>query len=1173
MKLFGLLLRVLLALVLVALLGFAAYEAHQLLGWGWFEMGAGLLIVLVLVFGLLLLRRWRIRRREERFIRSMVEHGVTTLSTGEEEERLAALRQRWARGLAMLRNANFSSDPLYTLPWFMLFGESGSGKSTSIAHARLSTAASDAGPLTHVPNTRNCDWWFFDKAIVLDTAGRYAVPLDEGADTREWEIFLNLLAVHRRREPLNGLILTLAADRLLSDSEDALTCYGRLLRKRMASIMRVLDARFPVYIMVTKMDRVFGFLELAELLPESERAQALGLLAADPSAAPVEAALFVDQALAHVRRRLQDMSLLLSVQADSHRAPGAMLSEEFARLEPGIRAFARGAFAPSEYDATPLLRGLFFSSGRQEGLVRPHIFEGLETFKDRTWTLPGTDKAFFLHDFFASILPRERSLATVVDSCLNRSSLRRHTGYLVWLGLLLALCGYFSVSFLSSLQLLETARREIPAKPDIPNTVGGNAARLSHIADVIASFEAPLNARWWMRPGFAQSDLMLDHLETRYTDWLRSRFFLVDESLINQRLRSSDPQQYRVTLVQLYEYLAWTTSVLEAVNAKRTPPPYPADDLSDFSNSETSIMPRDMPYLQNLFTSFAHWETPRSREVLIERQRQKMFALMNELGNDLQWIVQWLNARGSLHEIRFSTFWPGAVQGGSVPRAFSAQGYARMEIMLRTLEYAAPDKADFARRAAAFRQRYAQEFRTAWWKFAAEFNNGAKGLRSAEQWQRATVGMSSPTNIYFTFIRSMAENLAVVKHIGTPDAQDALPGAFVTVLDTLLAEADQAKTVREQIAAKTEALGTSLSKTRAAESSALAEQVKALGEYMNALKAVQAASRTDTDALTLARAGYTGGQEASATPISQSLTTLSTLKTLMDESASTHNAFWRLVEGPLAFQTSFAIYRAACALNENWENSVRAKIANLDAEKLWELLFVDPKSPLDDFVARQAAPFLVDTPKGWTATSWLGIRFPISPELTQLLDLGMEEHLKPQEKYVVGVTALPIGVNPEADKPYRATLTLDCVNGQQTLDNYNYPQSKDFTWEPALCKTVTLDIYVQNQHLRTQWEGHWPFQRFIRDTSGPGFVFTPEDFPAQREALEELDLKRMVVRYAFRHAEPVLALREYEPVGLPINAAFCPGPLDNNAGESAPLGILPFSPQPDMVPHSPRRHP
>jgi type VI secretion system protein ImpL len=62
-----------------------------------------------------------------------------------------------------------------------------------------------------VGGTRNCDWFFTTDGILLDTAGRYSVF---EADRAEWFSFLDLLRRHRRRAPINGIIIAVSVAEL-----------------------------------------------------------------------------------------------------------------------------------------------------------------------------------------------------------------------------------------------------------------------------------------------------------------------------------------------------------------------------------------------------------------------------------------------------------------------------------------------------------------------------------------------------------------------------------------------------------------------------------------------------------------------------------------------------------------------------------------------------------------------------------------------------------------------------------------------------------------------------------------------------------------------------------------------------------------------------------------------
>ena len=87
---------------------------------------------------------------------------------------------------------------LYQLPWYAIIGPSGAGKTTALLNSGLGFPTAVAGEyraLRGQPNTPNCDWWFTDEAVLIDTAGRY-VTQDAGSPRtpRAGSSFLELAA-------------------------------------------------------------------------------------------------------------------------------------------------------------------------------------------------------------------------------------------------------------------------------------------------------------------------------------------------------------------------------------------------------------------------------------------------------------------------------------------------------------------------------------------------------------------------------------------------------------------------------------------------------------------------------------------------------------------------------------------------------------------------------------------------------------------------------------------------------------------------------------------------------------------------------------------------------------------------------------------------------------------
>src|SRR5271165_4157481 len=128
-------------------------------------------------------------------------------------EEAAGVKDRLAAGLAILRRARGTRGYLYEQPWYAIIGPPGAGKTTALLNAGLRfPLAAEMGQdaVAGVGGTRLCDWWFTDEAVLIDTSGRYTTQdSDAAVDAAAWVGFLRLLKKHRRRQPLNGVLLAI----------------------------------------------------------------------------------------------------------------------------------------------------------------------------------------------------------------------------------------------------------------------------------------------------------------------------------------------------------------------------------------------------------------------------------------------------------------------------------------------------------------------------------------------------------------------------------------------------------------------------------------------------------------------------------------------------------------------------------------------------------------------------------------------------------------------------------------------------------------------------------------------------------------------------------------------------------------------------------------------------
>lgn len=98
------------------------------------------------------------------------------------------------KAIDILKNARFSrARDIYQLPWYMLIGAPGSGKTTTLQNSGLEFPLMEQlgiDPISGVGGTRQCDWWFTNEAVLIDTAGRYTTQDSHASqDSAAWQGF------------------------------------------------------------------------------------------------------------------------------------------------------------------------------------------------------------------------------------------------------------------------------------------------------------------------------------------------------------------------------------------------------------------------------------------------------------------------------------------------------------------------------------------------------------------------------------------------------------------------------------------------------------------------------------------------------------------------------------------------------------------------------------------------------------------------------------------------------------------------------------------------------------------------------------------------------------------------------------------------------------------------
>jgi len=129
------------------------------------------LLALLLFGGYYLWQRRRARRQRESFtsaIEAQTSAVPKAISDPNQRAALDRLRQRFQSGLQEFKSRG---KDIYKLPWYVIIGESGSGKSEAIRHSGIDFAHGMQDEFQGSGGTVNMDWWFTNRGIILDTAG------------------------------------------------------------------------------------------------------------------------------------------------------------------------------------------------------------------------------------------------------------------------------------------------------------------------------------------------------------------------------------------------------------------------------------------------------------------------------------------------------------------------------------------------------------------------------------------------------------------------------------------------------------------------------------------------------------------------------------------------------------------------------------------------------------------------------------------------------------------------------------------------------------------------------------------------------------------------------------------------------------------------------------------
>lgn len=346
------------------------------------------------------------------------------------------MRRKFDEGVAQFKSAG---KDIYSLPWYMIVGEPGSGKTEAVRHSNVGFPPGLQDELQGIGGTINMNWWFTNHAVLLDLAGRLIFETIEPGKGNEWTEFLKLLRAQRPNCPINGLLLVIPADSLIKDSPEEIQRKAQRISQQMDLITRTLDVRFPVFVAVTKCDLINGFREFFDDLNTPDQQHQMFGWSNPQSIDERFNAENVTQYLAQVRERVERRRLgMLQDPTPSQDLSDKRVDEvdtlydfphSLERAVPALKSYLQLVFTSSEWSTKPLfLRGIYFTSSMREGAaLDAELADALgvpvESLPEgRVWE---RDRAYFLRDLFMNKMFPEWGLVTRATNVRKAHTRRR----------------------------------------------------------------------------------------------------------------------------------------------------------------------------------------------------------------------------------------------------------------------------------------------------------------------------------------------------------------------------------------------------------------------------------------------------------------------------------------------------------------------------------------------------------------------------------------------------------------------------------------------------------------------------------------------------------------------------------------------------------------------------
>jgi len=439
-------------------------------------------------------------------------------------------------------------NPLSAFPLYLLVGPEGSGKTSAFLNSGLEPQLLAGQGITPISATRLANFWLAKNAIFAEIGGRaFAGDITRLSQLLRLLRGQGVMGFWRRLwgEPeqhmdLRGVIAFCDCKEFTGATSDPerLERSVRDWQERLRAIAEVFGAEFPVYLVVTKCDKLPFFPDFFRRLPEAEAGQVLGCTLPVGNTERSSSEVFAEAEAKRLTASFRPLYHALAQRRLAHlgrepnpvQRPGIYeFPRELKRIRSSLIQFLTGVFLPNLLGPSPLLRGYYLTGVRETevavndpaatraDLEAPASMETTRLFRApvtqvfQTGTTPRPASGqgrfvlrwLFVTDLFHRVVLPDRLARQVlpVEMPIERY---RHLAFGAVCGLCFLLCCGFAWSWVNNRQLLASVEAAADARIGRQSPASlGDLQALEQLREQIIRLEGdlPWSYHWGLYSG------------------------------------------------------------------------------------------------------------------------------------------------------------------------------------------------------------------------------------------------------------------------------------------------------------------------------------------------------------------------------------------------------------------------------------------------------------------------------------------------------------------------------------------------------------------------------------------------------------------------------------------------------------------------------------------------